>query len=82
MKLVSVHLPEAYVEAMDELVRRGDYSSRTEVGRVAVGKLVEKEKDLPPLGLRSHSLQHGSVALNNKPHAPRLPDSEEDIYWY
>ncbi len=43
MKLVTVKMPEAYVEGIDELVKMGRYSSRSEVIRIAVRDLLKRE---------------------------------------
>jgi Arc/MetJ-type ribon-helix-helix transcriptional regulator len=43
MKIVTVHLPEAYVEAIDELVRRGVYANRAEAIRMALRDLIRRE---------------------------------------
>ncbi|MEM3742765.1 MAG: ribbon-helix-helix domain-containing protein [Nitrososphaerota archaeon] len=43
MKLVSIKMPEALVEDMDELVRRGIYPSRSAVMRAAVRDLLKNE---------------------------------------
>ena len=43
MKVVTVHLPEAYVEALDELVRRKLYANRAEAIRMAVRDLLRRE---------------------------------------
>lgn len=43
MRLITVKMPEVYVEGLDELVRIGRYSSRSEVIRVAVRDLLKKE---------------------------------------
>ncbi len=43
MKLVTVKMPEAYIDGLDELVRLGRYSSRSEVIRIAVRDLLKKE---------------------------------------
>lgn len=43
MKLVTVKMPEIYVEGIDELVRNGRYSSRSEVIRTAVRDLLMRE---------------------------------------
>jgi len=43
MKVVSVHLPEAYIEAIDELVRRKVYPNRAEAIRMAVRDLIRRE---------------------------------------
>ncbi len=43
MRLVTVKMPETYLEGLDELVRMGRYSSRSEVIRVAVRELLKRE---------------------------------------
>ncbi len=43
MKLITVKMPEPYVEGLDELVRTGRYSSRSEVIRIAVRELLKRE---------------------------------------
>ena len=43
MKLISVKLPEKYLEGLDTLVRIGVYPSRSEAIRVAVRDLLKRE---------------------------------------
>jgi len=43
MKLITVKMPEIYVEGLDELVKTGRYSSRSEIIRVAIRDLLKKE---------------------------------------
>ncbi|MCS7125665.1 MAG: ribbon-helix-helix domain-containing protein [Aigarchaeota archaeon] len=43
MKLISVKMPEALIEGMDELVNRGVYPSRSSLMRTAVRDLLKKE---------------------------------------
>ncbi|WP_440060271.1 ribbon-helix-helix domain-containing protein [Thermogladius sp. 4427co] len=43
MRLVTVKMPEIYIEGIDELVKIGRYSSRSEVIRVAIRDLLKKE---------------------------------------
>ena len=43
MKLVTVKMPEIYVRGIDELVKAGRYSSRSEVIRIAVRELLKRE---------------------------------------
>ena len=43
MRIVTVKMPESYIEAIDELVRIGRYSSRSEVIRTAVRELLKRE---------------------------------------
>ena len=42
-KTITLKIGDALLEAIDELVRRGLYSTRSEVIRVAVRELVKKE---------------------------------------
>jgi Arc/MetJ-type ribon-helix-helix transcriptional regulator len=43
MKVVTVHMPEAYLEAIDELVRRRMYPNRAEAIRMAVRDFIKNE---------------------------------------
>ncbi|MDM7275900.1 MAG: ribbon-helix-helix domain-containing protein [Thermoprotei archaeon] len=43
MRLVTVKMPEMYVKGVDELVRAGRYSSRSEVIRIAIRELLKRE---------------------------------------
>lgn len=43
MKVVTVHLPEPYIEAIDELVRRKIYPNRAEAIRMAVRDFIQSE---------------------------------------
>lgn len=43
MKVVTVHLPEPYLEAIDELVRRKLYPNRAEAIRMAVRDFIKDE---------------------------------------
>ena len=43
MKIVTVHLPGAYLDAIDELVKRKVYPNRAEAIRTAVRDLVMDE---------------------------------------
>ena len=42
IKLVSVKMPVALIQGMDELVRKGDFESRSHVIRYAVAKLLRE----------------------------------------
>ena len=44
MKVISVHIPEPYLQVMDELVRRKYYLSRADVIRTALHDLIVKER--------------------------------------
>ncbi|MEM1694544.1 MAG: ribbon-helix-helix domain-containing protein [Ignisphaera sp.] len=43
MRIVSVKIPDQYIDAIDELVRRGRYVSRSEVIRTALRELLKRE---------------------------------------
>lgn len=43
MRLVTVKMPDMYVKGIDELVRAGRYSSRSEVIRIAIRELLKRE---------------------------------------
>jgi Predicted transcriptional regulators containing the CopG/Arc/MetJ DNA-binding domain len=43
MKIISVKLPESYVEGIDELVKMGRFRSRSEAIRFAVRELLRRE---------------------------------------
>lgn len=43
MRVVTVHLPEAYLEAIDELVKRRLYPNRAEAIRMAVRDFIKEE---------------------------------------
>ena len=43
MNLISVKIPETFLEGLDDLVRLGVYPSRSEAIRVAIRDLLRKE---------------------------------------
>lgn len=43
LRIISVKLPEIYLEGIEELVRIGKYRNRSEVIRVALRDLLRKE---------------------------------------
>ena len=43
MKLITIHLPDSYIEGLKELVKQRRYPSRSEAIRVAVRDLLAKE---------------------------------------
>ncbi len=43
MRLITVKMPEIYVSGIDELVKAGRYSSRSEAIRIAVRELLKRE---------------------------------------
>ncbi len=51
LRLVTVKVPELYLESIDELVRDGRYSSRSEVIRTAIRDLLRRELWTPQEGV-------------------------------
>lgn len=43
MRLITLHLPEPYIAALDRLVGEGFYPNRAELIRLAIKDLLEKE---------------------------------------
>lgn len=43
MRIITVKLPEQFLEAIDELINTGRYSSRSEVIRAALNEFIRKE---------------------------------------
>ena len=43
MRVVTVHLPEAYIDAIDQLVRRRLYPNRAEAIRMAIRDFIMEE---------------------------------------
>ena len=43
MRVVTVHIPEPYVEALDELVRRREFPNRAEAIRYAIRRFITEE---------------------------------------
>ncbi len=67
MKLITVKMPEIYVRGIEELVKAGLYSSRSEVIRIAVRELLKRELwgatiPKPPV--------HDTTAIPNIPEEP------------
>ena len=46
MKMITVHIPERYLEALETLVDQGHFPSRSEAIRVAIRDLIRNEIDL------------------------------------
>ncbi|MCS7126002.1 MAG: ribbon-helix-helix domain-containing protein [Aigarchaeota archaeon] len=46
MKVVTVHLPEPYIEAIDELVKKRIYPNRAEAIRMAVRDFIQSEANI------------------------------------
>jgi Arc/MetJ-type ribon-helix-helix transcriptional regulator len=57
VKLISFKAPNTYLDELDELVRGGVYSSRSEAIRTAIRDLLKRElewgDDSPPSSLKS-----------------------------
>lgn len=43
MKLITVHIPEKFLEALDELVAEGKYPNRSEIIRIAIRDFLREE---------------------------------------
>ncbi|MHA1803652.1 MAG: ribbon-helix-helix domain-containing protein [Promethearchaeota archaeon] len=43
MKLITCHIPEAYIEGIEELVNKNLYPNRSEVIRIAIRDLLKSE---------------------------------------
>ena len=43
MRMITVKLPDIYIEGLEELVRTGRYASRSEAIRTAVRELLRRE---------------------------------------
>lgn len=46
LRVITIKIHEAYVEALDELVRRGRYTSRSEAIREAIRELLKREAEI------------------------------------
>lgn len=46
MKMITVHIPERYLAALETLVDDGHFPSRSEAIRVAIRDLIRNEMDL------------------------------------
>ena len=44
MKLITLHIPQKFIEALDELVARGWYPNRSEAIRVAIRDFLREMK--------------------------------------
>lgn len=45
MKIISIKLPEAYLEKMDRLIKEGRFTNRSELIRYALLDLFRREED-------------------------------------
>jgi len=50
MKIISIKLPEAYIEKIDKLIKEGRFTSRSELIRFALLDLFRKEEENRNLG--------------------------------
>ena len=79
MKLITLNLPEQYLEGLDELVRRGVYPHRAEAIRLAIRDLLEAELGLKTLfprrtyPLTPEGLKEASRDLEKSGDVKRLP---------
>jgi len=46
MKLVTVHMPESYIEGLKKLIEQGKYPTISEAVRTAVRRLLKREYSL------------------------------------
>jgi Arc/MetJ-type ribon-helix-helix transcriptional regulator len=46
MKMITVHIPERYLDALEDLVDKGHFPSRSEAIRVAIRDLIKSEMNL------------------------------------
>ena len=51
MRLITCHFPEEWIEALDEIVKKGHYLNRSEAIRAAVRDLIKEENFLYDLKL-------------------------------
>lgn len=57
MKILTVKVPEKYIEALDELVNNGKFASRSDVIRVALGDIIRRELWSTDIMSQNESLQ-------------------------
>jgi Arc/MetJ-type ribon-helix-helix transcriptional regulator len=57
LKTITVHLPEAYFKALDELIERGLFPSRSEAVRAAIRDLLRKELSEPIGGKKTKEVR-------------------------
>ncbi|HUT80517.1 MAG TPA: ribbon-helix-helix domain-containing protein [Candidatus Bathyarchaeia archaeon] len=43
MRLLTVHVPDGFLEGLDELVRKKQYANRSEIIRIAIRDLLREE---------------------------------------
>lgn len=60
LRLVTVKVPELYLEGIDELVKDGRYSSRSEVIRTAIRDLLRRELWSPSPAMKVMSAKESS----------------------
>jgi len=63
MRIVTVKMPESYIEAIDELIRMGRYSSRSEVIRSAIRELLKKELWQSDYSIEKKSRKSGKTRI-------------------
>lgn len=72
MRLITVKMPEIYVNGIDELVKAGRYSSRSEAIRIAVRELLKRE-------LWGHLREPYAVARHEDVEAPFAFAQDEGV---
>ena len=78
MRLITVNVPEHYLDGLDELVRRGLYPHRAEAIRLAIRDLLREELGLKTLPRRTYplspeGLKQASRDLEKSGDLKRLP---------
>lgn len=76
MRIVTVKMPEVYIHGIEQLVKSGRYSSRSEVIRIAVRELLKRElwgAVIPAQGL---NLTLTPVGGHLAPGAPAAQEAE------
>ena len=58
MKLITLHVPQKFIEALDELVARGWYPNRSEAIRVAIRDFLREMKKFMSTSERQTSIEN------------------------
>ncbi len=72
MRIVTVKMPEVYIDGIDELVRARRYSSRSEAIRVAVRELLKRE--LWSAGIPAETVHTAPAAIHRPLHVAEASD--------
>ena len=65
-RLVSVRMPEAYIEGLDQLTHR--FGSRSDAIRVAVGILIGKHEEMKQTETKYHFIFETKIPLCKRPY--------------